>query len=171
MAHHHIRRVTAGALAAGIAMALHAVPLRADDLPKAAAYCADLLRVTDIAATTHKFAVIAGKAREGNFLDTSLPLAGWKDCALYGIRTYTCDSPGFATATGAQSALAGLVNDVTACLGEGWAADKSRSSRDYVVVQNAESTLSMTLSTDAPNPTEHVVHLVLFVRGRPRDDR
>src|SRR5262249_15993724 len=58
----------------------------------AVAYCTDLRRVTVLALTKERFATIAGSSREGSFLDTTLPLSGWKDCSLYGSRTYTCDS-------------------------------------------------------------------------------
>src|SRR3977135_3796185 len=60
-------------------------------VPDPAAYCDDLLRGTDLAATSGKLTFIAGKARDGSFLDTTLPLAGWSDCSLYGPRTYICE--------------------------------------------------------------------------------
>src|SRR5262245_45990213 len=60
---------------------------------EAPSYCADLQRVTGLAMTRERFAAIAGKPREGNFLETSLALSGWNNCALYGAATYTCDSP------------------------------------------------------------------------------
>src|SRR5262245_38463764 len=71
-----------------------------------ARYCAELRQVTALAAGKDRFAPIAGKPREGNYLDTTLSLPGWKDCSLYGPRTYTCDSaelPSLAAAEAAQS--------------------------------------------------------------------
>jgi hypothetical protein len=131
-----------------------------------AAYCADLRRVTELAATRKKLAVIAGEPREGSYLATTLPLAGWRDCSLYGSRTYTCDSQVFATSDEAGRALAALVEDVKSCLGEAWIEDKSRSSPVYVVVQNAQDAASITLSTDVTDGNAHVVRLILFLRGR-----
>ncbi len=52
------------------------------------------------------------------------------------------------------------------CLGDGWIEDKSRSSSVYVVLQNAQIAASMTLSTDVTDRKEHVVRLILFLRGR-----
>jgi hypothetical protein len=130
----------------------------------APAWCPDLARVTDVAAT-NRLAAIAGPAREGNFRDTTLPLAGWRDCSLYGARTYTCDSPAFKTNEDAEKALAALVAEVENCLGEGWSRDDSRSSPVYVVVRNERDAVSMTLSTDQADDA-YVVRLTLFLRGR-----
>src|SRR5215467_7568114 len=49
---------------------------------EAPSYCSDLQRVTALAMTRERFASIAGKPREGNFLETSLALTGWDNCAL-----------------------------------------------------------------------------------------
>jgi hypothetical protein len=130
-----------------------------------AGWCADLERVADLAAT-NKLAYIAGAPREGNFSDTTLPLAGWRTCSLYGARTYTCDSHALRTAGDAETALAALVAEVKKCLGADWGKDDSRSSPVYVVVRNERDALSMTLSTDQADNGEHVVRLTLFVRGR-----
>src|ERR1700730_965071 len=43
----------------------------------AAAYCPDLKRLAALAATKDRFAGIAGRPRDGNFVETTLPLAGW----------------------------------------------------------------------------------------------
>jgi hypothetical protein len=134
-------------------------------IPDPAAYCDDLLRVTDLAATSGKLTFIAGKAREGSFLDTTLPLAGWSDCSLYGPRTYICEFGAFATAVEAEKALDQSVKDVKACLGHDWAEDTSRSSPDYVQLHSERDAVSLTLSTDA-GQSVHVVRLIVFVRGR-----
>jgi hypothetical protein len=44
---------------------------------EAPTYCSDLQRVTSLAMTRERFASIAGKPREGNFLETRLALSGW----------------------------------------------------------------------------------------------
>jgi hypothetical protein len=131
----------------------------------APAWCPDLTRVTDVAAT-NRLAAIAGPPRQGSFRDTTLPLAGWRDCSLYGARTYTCDSPAVATANDAENTLATLVAEVTDCLGAGWSRDESRSSPVYVVVRSERDGVSMTLNTDQADDGGHVVRLTIFLRGR-----
>ena len=129
------------------------------------AWCPDLARVSDVAAT-NKLAAIAGPPREGSFRDTTLPLAGWRDCSLYGARTYTCDSQAFATSEQAETALAALLAQIKECLGDGWSRDASRSSPGYAVVRNEGDATSITLNTDRAENGEHVVRLTLFGRGR-----
>jgi hypothetical protein len=129
------------------------------------AWCPDLARVADLAAT-NKLAFIAGAPREGSFRDATIPLPGWRNCSLYGSRTYTCDSRSFAGADQAARALRDLVAEVRNCLGQGWIEDEGRSSPLYVVVRNEHDAASMTLSTDQADGGEHVVRLTLFVRGR-----
>jgi hypothetical protein len=128
-----------------------------------APYCAELKQVTALAMTREKFAPIAGKLRDGNFLDTSLALTGWEDCALYGLGTYTCDYRGFETTQEAEQAQARTLHEIKACLGEAWAEAKDRSSASYVVLHHAGRPVSITLSTDETDK-KHVVRLVLFVR-------
>jgi hypothetical protein len=130
-----------------------------------AAYCPDLKRVIDVAAT-NKFAYIAGQPREGAFRETTLALAGWRDCSLYGARTYTCDTQPFKTAAEAEKALAALVAEFQDCLGEQWSKDESRSSPTYVVLHGPQDPVAMTLSTDTMERDEHIVRLTLFVRVR-----
>jgi len=135
-----------------------------DPRPEAPSYCSDLQRVTAQAMTRERFAPIAGKPREGNFLETSLALTGWNNCALYGAATYTCDSPALGSAQDAQQAQAELLRQIKTCLGEGWAEATERSSPDYVVLHNALRPVSITLSTDQTDNGGHVVHLNVFVR-------
>jgi hypothetical protein len=127
-------------------------------------YCADLNRLVALAMTKERFASIAGKPREGNFVETSLSLTGWSDCSLYGATTYTCDSPAHRTAAEAELAQARLLDELKACLGNAWAEAKDRSSSTYVVLHSATRPVSITLSTDQTDKNEHVVHLILFVR-------
>ena len=130
----------------------------------AAAYCFDLKRVAALAATRERFASIAGKPREGNFLETTLPLAGWRDRALYGAATYTCDSLEHGSADEAERAQVGLAQQIKSCLGEGWALAPERSSASYVVLHDVMRPLSITLSTDETTDKKHIVHLILFAR-------
>jgi hypothetical protein len=137
---------------------------RAHAQPGAAVYCADLKRVAGIAMTDARFSAIAAKPRAGNFSDTSLSLAGWRDCSLYGARTYTCDSQPLASALEAERTQAQLLRDFQACLGEGWIEAEERSSASYVVLHSRLRPVSITLSTDVTDQNEHVVRLSMFVR-------
>jgi hypothetical protein len=131
-----------------------------------AAWCPDLERLIDLTVTKEKFAYVAGAPRRGDFRDTTMPLAGWRDCALYGTRTYLCESQGFKTAEHAAAALPRLVADVVDCLGETWSQDESRSSSAYVVLHGARDPAGVTLGTDTTDAGEHIVRLTVFVRGR-----
>src|SRR5262249_48337165 len=100
-------------------------------------YCSELNRVVALAMTKERFASIAGKPREGNFVETTLSLTGWNDCSLYGATTYTCDSPAHKTADEAEYAQARLLDELKACLGSGWTEAKERSSPNYAVLHSA----------------------------------
>jgi hypothetical protein len=139
---------------------------RAQDLhaPKAVAYCPDLKRVITLVLTKEKFSTIAGAMRAGNFFDTTLPLTGWRECSLYGSRTYTCDSPSFASLEEAAKIQAAIVDEIKTCLGEGWTEDDDRSSPTYAVVRSSRVPVSMTIATNADGPEGYVVRLTLFLR-------
>jgi hypothetical protein len=128
-------------------------------------YCSELKQVAGLALTKERFASIAGAPREGNFVNTSLPLTGWRDCSLYGLGTYTCDSQNVGTAEEAEKEQARTLRQIKACLGDGWAEAKDRSSASYVVLHSAAWPISITLSTDQTDNKEHVVRLILFRRG------
>jgi hypothetical protein len=127
-------------------------------------YCSELQRIAALAATKERFASIAGKPREGNFLDTSLALTGWSNCALYGSATYTCDSREFNSAQEAEQAQADVLPQIKSCLGEGWVTSPERSSASYVVLHNMMRPISITLSTDETADRKHIVHLIMFLR-------
>jgi len=135
-----------------------------DARSQAPPYCFDLTRVVDLAMTKERFASIAGRPRQGSYVGTSLVLAGWKDCSLYGAATYTCDSPALGSAQEAERTQAELLRQIKACLGEGWAEAADRSSPNYVVLHNTLRPVSITLSTDQTDDRRHVVHLNVFVR-------
>jgi hypothetical protein len=150
-----------------LALALASAPttVMAQDAPAPTVpYCPDLQRVAALASTKERFASIAGQPRAGNFVEASLALRGWKDCALYGPATYTCDSPALATAADAEAAQAKLLREILACLGPGWSEATERSSPGYVVLHHAARPVSITLSTDQTDDQRHVVRLILFVR-------
>ena len=132
--------------------------------PEAPPYCSELQRIAALAATKERFASIAGKPREGNFLDTSLALTGWSDCALYGSATYTCDSRELNSAQEAEQAQADVLPQIKSCLGEGWVTAPERSSASYVVLHDVMRPISITLSTDETADRKHIVHLIMFVR-------
>jgi hypothetical protein len=136
---------------------------RADDVP---AYCAELGQVAAAALARDKFAGIIGKPRTGNYLETTVALPGWEDCAFYGTRTYTCDRHGFETSEDGDRALAKILGEVKACLGDGWAEDQSRASPGYVVLHDVRQVAAITINTDQTERGEHVVRLILFLRSR-----
>jgi hypothetical protein len=132
--------------------------------PEAPPYCSELQRIATLAATKERFASIAGKPREGNFLDTSLTLTGWSNCALYGSATYTCDSRELNSAQHAEQAQSDVLQEIKSCLGEGWVIAPERASPSYVVLHDVMRPISITLSTDETADRKHVVHLIMFVR-------
>ena len=129
-----------------------------------APYCTDLKQLTQLALTASQFAAIAGKPREGNFRHTTLPLTGWKDCALYGATTYTCDSYALRSFTDAEAAMTKTTDDILRCLAGSWVEIKDRSSPAYVVLHSARGTASMTLNLNEDDNKEYLVRLTLFLR-------
>ena len=112
-----------------LALALASLPASAlaqSARSQAPPYCFDLSRIVDLAVTKERFASIAGRPRPGDFRDTKLVLAGWKDCSLYGAATYTCDSAEMDTAEQADEARRDILDDVKSCLGAGWVEDAER---------------------------------------------
>jgi len=128
-------------------------------------YCSELQEVTGVAVSKSRFTSIAGKPREGNFLDTTLALPGWNDCSLYGTRSYTCDSPGLPSREAAEAAQAATLRELKACLGAGWSEALDRASPNYVVLHNAWHPVSITLSTDETEQRQHVIRITIFRRG------
>jgi hypothetical protein len=135
----------------------------AQDAP---AYCSELQQIVSLAMTKGRFSDIAGKPQQGDFHDTSLPLAGWRNCSLYGTSTYTCDSVEVDTAEQAEAAQAAILQQVKACLGQGWSEADGRSSPSHVVLHSALRPVSITLSMDATDNKTQVVHLNVSIRRR-----
>jgi len=133
--------------------------------PTTAGYCRELRQITEHAASKTRFASIAGTPRDGNYLNTSLPLPGWKDCSLYGPRTYTCDSAELPSLAAAEAAQAATLVEFKGCLGPGWSEAPDRSSPNYVVLHAAWHPVSITLSTDETEAKQHVVRVIVFRRG------
>jgi hypothetical protein len=136
---------------------------RADDFPS---YCAELRQIAAAALAKDKFAGIVGNPRAGNFLDATVALPGWEDCAFYGLRTYTCDSHGLETAEEGDRALAKILGEVKTCLRDGWAEDQSRASPGYVVLHDTRQVAAITINNDRSERGEHIVRLILFLRSR-----
>jgi hypothetical protein len=152
-----------------LALALASSPaagLAQDMAPDAPAYCSELKQIASLAMTKGRFSDIAGKPQQGDFHATNLPLPGWKDCSLYGASTYACDSAEVDTPEAAEAAQAVILDEIKACLGEGWSEAAGRSSPSHVVLHNALRPVSITLSMDATDNKTHVVHLVFFIRRR-----
>lgn len=134
--------------------------------PGVGIYCPDLKRLTALAISDNQFAAIAGKLREGSFRDTTLPLRGWKDCALYGATTYSCDSHELKTAREAKDALAKTTDQILRCLAGAWVEIKERSSPAYAVLHPARGAASITLNIDENDKKENLVRFTLFLRRR-----
>jgi hypothetical protein len=122
--------------------------------------------IASLATAKGRFSDIAARAQQGDFHATNLPLPGWKDCSLYGASTYTCDSADVGTPEAAEAAQAAILDEIKACLGEGWSEADGRSSPSHVVLHSALRPVSITLSMDATDNKTHVVHLVVFIRRR-----
>jgi hypothetical protein len=129
-------------------------------------YCPVLTQVAALVDTKERFASIIGEPREGNYLETKLPLPGWADCAFYGRRTYTCDSQSLQTAGDAERAFARTLDEVKNCLRDSWSEEPSRASPGYAVLHHARPAASITINTDRTEKNEHVVRLILFLRGQ-----
>jgi hypothetical protein len=133
---------------------------------KAESFCSDLAHVVRLAASADKFSSIAGKVREGSFQETSRPLSGWKDCTIYGERTYSCNSEDIRTADAARDEVAAVARQVKACFGEGWwTEDTLRTSPLYVVLHHPIGLANLTISTDEDRNDIHVLRLTMFLRN------
>src|SRR5262249_56507010 len=160
-----VRRYSATAMLALAIASLPATALAQNPRSQAPPYCFDLSRITDLAVTKERFASIAGRPRQGDFRDTSLMLANWKDCSLYGAATYTCDSAEMESAAEAEKARAATLRDVKSCLGAGWAEAAERTSPSYVVLHNMAQPVAITLSTDQIYSKDTLLRLTVIVRS------
>ena len=155
-----------GILALTLANALAATQAMAQGAG-AVPYCPDLQRVVELAMSKDRFVSIAGSPQQGNFVDSKLALTGWMHCALYGQTTYTCDSRELASAADAERAQAEFLQQMKACLGEGWSEAPDLSSASHVILHHSLRPITITLSMDQTDDRKHVVRLTLFIRGRP----
>jgi len=146
-----------------LALAGSTATTAAQDAP---AYCSELQQIVSLAMTKGRFSDIAGKPQQGDFHDTSLPLAGWSNCSVHGASTYTCDSAEVDTTEQVEAAQAAILQQVKACLGAGWSEADGRSSPSHVVLHSALRPVSITLSMDATDNKTQVVHLIVFIRRR-----
>jgi hypothetical protein len=149
-----------------LATALAATPVMAQGTG-AVPYCSDLQRIVELAMSKERFAAIAGSPGQGNFVDSKLALTGWEHCALYGQTTYTCDSREVASAADAERAQAEILQQMKACLGEGWSEAPDLSSVSHVILHHSLRPITITLSMDQTDDRKHVVRLTLFIRVRP----
>src|SRR4051812_36455623 len=130
------------------------------------AYCPDLKQLTVLAMSGNQFAAIAGKRREGSFRDTTLLLAGWEDCALYGATTYTCDSHALKTSEEAEDQLTRTTDQILRCLAGAWVEIKDRSSPDYAVLHPAGGPPSIPRNSEKNKKKKYLVLSTFFLRRR-----
>jgi hypothetical protein len=126
-------------------------------------YCAVLKEINNHAMSRDRFAPLIGKPREGNYRETTLPLPGWLNCALYGATTYTCDYPELKTAQDAVQAQARIAKDILACFAGTWAEAPEQSSGDFLVLHPKLGPASITLNLDQTEKG-HLVRLIMFLR-------
>jgi hypothetical protein len=143
-----------------------AAPVHAAPAGEPAAWCPALRDVAALVRARDRFAGIIGRPREGNYFEANLPLPGWGDCSFYGRRTYVCDSQPLATADDVAAAFAKTLDDVKNCLRDGWAEDPDSASPGYAVIRDGRQVASITINTDRTDKNDHVVRLILFLRGR-----
>jgi hypothetical protein len=129
------------------------------------AYCQELKQVAQLAAKKERFSSISGKPREGSFRESNLALSGWMNCAVYGSRTYTCDSESVASAEQASAKQQKLADEIRVCLAGSWHDAKDRSSAEFIVMQHAQEPVSLTLSIDQMEHSGFLVRLILFARS------
>jgi hypothetical protein len=129
-----------------------------------AAYCEQLKQVAALAMSKDRFATVAGKQREGSFVETTLPLPGWNDCVLYGSATYTCDSKPVPGAVDIEKEQARIVDEILSCFAGAWLHVLDRSSPAYAVLHPTRGAASITLNVDQTDNGRSVVRLNLFVR-------
>jgi hypothetical protein len=152
-------------MCAGVVIMM-AAPVDAAPAGEPATWCPTLRDVAALVRARDRFATIIGRPREGNYFETALPLPDWGDCSFYGRRTYVCDSRPLATADDAAGAFAKTVDDVKDCLRDAWAEDAGVASPGYAVIRDSRQVASITINTDQTGRNEHVVRLILFLRGR-----
>jgi hypothetical protein len=124
-------------------------------------YCSDLQRVTSLAMTRER-AAIAGKPREGNFLETSLALTGWNNCALTAPRPIPAIPPR-STARKTRSARrrTSCGKSRPASVKDG---PKRPSARRPTMWSCTTRSARFPSRTDQTDDSRHVVHLNVFVR-------
>jgi hypothetical protein len=148
-------------LALNAALPLIALPAFAQNgVP---AYCDDLKQIHNHAMSRQRLAPIMGAPKEGNFRETTLPLAGWNDCSMYGQATYTCDSVELMSEAAALAEQARIAAGILACFADTWVPVPDQSSPGYLVLHPKLGPTSVTLSLDETEKG-HVVRLTLFVR-------
>jgi hypothetical protein len=103
------------------------------------------------------------QAARSNYRETTLPLPGWLNCALYGATTYTCDYPELKTAQDAVQAQARIAKDILACFAGTWAEAPEQSSGDFLVLHPKLGPASITLNLDQTEKG-HLVRLIMFLR-------
>jgi hypothetical protein len=158
-------RTPTGLLAAVALLSSVTAGLSQEGAAGATAYCAELRHITNLAMTRERFASIIGKPRAGDFRETTMSLTGWNDCAFYGTRAYTCDSPGLASADEAEIAALRIAREITDCLETAWSQVPEQSSRGYLVLHPGLGPASITLNLDRTDRNQHIVRLTLFLRG------
>jgi hypothetical protein len=114
--------------------------------------------------TRQRFAPIIGMPRSGNYRETSLPLPGWANCAVYGSNTYTCDSAELASRDEAVKVQQKIAQEILSCFDGTWAESSEQIGPDFVVLHPKLGPVSITLNLGETDSKTHIVSLILFLR-------
>jgi len=133
---------------------------RSEEIP----YCDELKQLNNYAMSSQRFAPIVGSPRSGNYNETKLKLTGWINCALYGTRTYTCDSTEFKSQEEAAKSQQRIAQDILSCFDRTWADASEQAGPDFVVLHPKLGPASITLNLGETDSKTHVVSLIMFLR-------
>jgi hypothetical protein len=132
--------------------------------PEAIPYCAALKELNNHAMSRQRFAPIIGQPRSGNYRETSLPLPGWTNCAVYGNNTYTCDSAEVGSRQESATAQKRIAQEILSCFDGTWAEAPEQMGPDFVVLHPKLGPASITLNLGETESKTHIVTLILFLR-------
>ena len=159
-----INAICSGAAIVAGAIASTVVAFAQDARAEATPYCAELKELNNYAMSRQRFAPIIGPPRSGDYRETSLPLTGWSNCAMYGSNTYTCDSAEFKSHEEVVKAQQRIAQDILSCFDGTWAESAEQMGPDFVVLHPKLGPASITLSLDETDSKTHIVRLILFLR-------
>jgi hypothetical protein len=131
---------------------------------EAITYCAELKELNNYAMSSQRFAPIIGQPRSGNYNEAKLSLPGWKNCAFYGTRTYTCDSQELKSQEEAAKAQQRIAQEILTCFDGTWAEAPEQMGPDFIVLHPKLGPASITINLGETDSKTHIVSLIMFLR-------